>query len=322
MDISAFENFLRGRKLPEERIGSLTRAAQQFEDFLSASGSTGIQAVHTFSEQLIAEGKNDYDTYLAVVQYGRFTGSPEVVVAAIELLDGAEVLDNLHKKLAGAVGEKVRDEIFFEVELPPFGTLPEKKPPLMAKIIDRMEQALSPETCHSILKDSLRNLPDSYYVDARQKYQDSESLPDFLAQKGDEFIAFLRQLMKNGELYFTQPVTEEVIEYVEDHPEIRQGVLLGSQIIEAKIPYQTIDYLHETDPQMKAYYYCHCPWVRESIKSGEASVSPTFCTCSGGYHKRYWEATLGQPLEAEVLETVLDGGEWCKFAITLPDGLI
>jgi len=72
---------------------------------------------------------------------------------------------------------------------------------------------------------------------------------------------------------------------------------------------------------MKRYYYCHCPWVRESLKGNDIAISPTFCHCSAGFHKKVWDVIFDQPLEAEVVETVLRGDAWCKIAIHLPEAL-
>jgi DNA-binding HxlR family transcriptional regulator len=52
---------------------------------------------------------------------------------------------------------------------------------------------------------------------------------------------------------------------------------------------------------------------------GDVSVSPTFCQCSAGFHKKSWEVIFEQPLQAEVVETVLKGDPWCKIAIHLPE---
>ena len=128
-------------------------------------------------------------------------------------------------------------------------------------------------------------------------------------------------MKEDGTLYFNQRITDEVIAYVEAHPEIRQGLREGNILYEAKIPYMTIEYLVETDEEKKRYHYCHCPWTKESLIDGEIDVSPTFCNCSAGFHKRYWEAVLDTSLQAEVVESVLDGDMWCKFAIRLPDDL-
>jgi hypothetical protein len=139
--------------------------------------------------------------------------------------------------------------------------------------------------------------------------------------KGDDFIDQLEKIKQEDGFYFNQKITDEVIQYVESNPEIRQGVREGNILYETKIPYMTIEYLAETDEDMRRYYYCHCPWVRESLRMDDVEVSPTFCNCSAGFHKKYYEVVLDQPLKAEVLETVLAGDLWCRFAIHLPEGL-
>jgi hypothetical protein len=47
----------------------------------------------------------------------------------------------------------------------------------------------------------------------------------------------------------------------------------------------TKQYLTETDPMLKRYYYCHCPWAREAVKNSE-KVAPIFFNCSSGFHKK------------------------------------
>jgi hypothetical protein len=50
----------------------------------------------------------------------------------------------------------------------------------------------------------------------------------------------------------------------------------------------------------------------------EGPVSAQFCRCSAGFHKKPWEVIFDQKLEAEVLESVLQGDMRCRFAIHLP----
>ena len=138
-----------------------------------------------------------------------------------------------------------------------------------------------------------------------------------LVQKKAGFVAQLEKVMAEGRLFFSQPVTPAVIEYVRQDPEIGGGVRQGNVIYESKIPYMTRDFLAENDPTRKRYLYCHCPWAREAILTGEP-VNEHFCNCSAGFHKRNWEVIFEQPLKAEVLESVLRGDERCRFAIHLP----
>ena len=178
---------------------------------------------------------------------------------------------------------------------------------------------IAPEVYRPLLANCLRTLGEADPAE-RNKFLACKNLDEFLQKKGDEFIAYLGQLKRENCLYFTQEITDEVTAYVESHPEIRQGVRAGNVIYEAKIPYNTVAYLAATDERMKRYHYCHCPWVKESLRANDVRISPTFCLCSAGFHKKYWEGVFGQSLKADVVETVLQGDPWCKFAIHLPEG--
>ena len=113
-----------------------------------------------------------------------------------------------------------------------------------------------------------------------------------------------------------------MVEFVRSEPLIARGVREGDILYEVKIPHMTIEFLAENDPQMKRYYYCHCPWIKEALKDGDADIPSVFCTCSAGFHKKRWESILGQPLQAEILESVLNGDDRCMIAIHLPDGIV
>jgi predicted hydrocarbon binding protein len=43
----------------------------------------------------------------------------------------------------------------------------------------------------------------------------------------------------------------------------------------------------------------------------------TYCRCSEGFIKSYWEEILGRPVKVEILESVISGGRECRFAVRL-----
>jgi hypothetical protein len=237
----------------------------------------------------------------------------------LELIDGAEALEGLYEKLGEAVGEQKRDEVFADIEIPPLGAPNSEKPAITQVVMERLEQLVDPETCRQVLSSGLRYLEDAWFVEERTKYAESGGIDGYLERRGQDLIAQLGKIRDEGGLYFTQPVTDEVIDFVRRHPEIGQGVRVGNVLYETKIPYMTREYLAATDEHLKRYYYCHCPWVRESLKTGDATISPTFCLCSASFHKKSWEVIFEQPLQAEIVETVLKGDPWCKIAIHLPE---
>jgi hypothetical protein len=97
------------------------------------------------------------------------------------------------------------------------------------------------------------------------------------------------------------------------------GVREGHTIIATKIPKSgyLLEYLREEDPAGKRALYCHCPRVREALKSS-VTISSTYCYCGAGFYKGIWEEILQQQVEVELLETVLQGDEVCRFAVRLP----
>jgi predicted hydrocarbon binding protein len=97
------------------------------------------------------------------------------------------------------------------------------------------------------------------------------------------------------------------------------GTRHGNTIMATKIPKSgyLLEYLQETDPEKKRQMYCHCPRIRDVLKTS-VPVSPTYCYCGAGFYKGIWEEILQRPVEVEVLETVLKGDEVCKIALHLP----
>jgi hypothetical protein len=45
------------------------------------------------------------------------------------------------------------------------------------------------------------------------------------------------------------------------------------------------------------------------------TISRSYCNCSKGFVKKYWEGALGKPVDVEVLQTAVSGAKECKFAI-------
>ena len=325
MDKDGFRRHLQDRDIAPEEIEQHLSIVERFESFLQDTGRQRppnrptAADLRAFSAQLVKQGLNVYHNYLALARLGRFTHNNELFVAAVEFLDGSEVMENLYRKLGQEVGEPTRDAIFRDIALPPLGVPPTQKYQVTAAVMDRLEELVDAPTCREILSGCLRNLRDEGYLAQRDAYLACGSLEAYLARKRQEFIAQLEQMRDDGSLYFTQPITDEVIDFVRDHPEINPGLLEGNVLYETKIPYMTQAYLAETDERMKRYHYCHCPWARESLRHGDVSVSATFCHCSAGFQKKPWEVIFGQPLRAELVESVLQGDPWCTFAIHLPE---
>jgi len=327
MDATGYRRFLEERNINTDTIDSAIAIMKSFEAMLQASNPAKTADMSTredaeaFSQQLISEKRNTVETYLALLKYGVFIRNRALYVTVLELLDGAEAFGNLHAKLADAFGEAERDAFFEGVSLPPLGTPNEKKPALVQQVLDRLE-IHDPKVCKRILGSGLRNLRDEWFQDAVTEYKACSGVDEYLAKRSERFIAELEKHKQEGEWWFVQEITDDVIEHVRQHPMMSGGVREGTIVYEVKIPYMAKEWLEETDPRMKRYYACHCPWVREALRSGDVAISPVFCNCSAAFHKKSWEIIFGQSLRAEVVESILNGDDQCKLAIHLPRDII
>lgn len=324
MNRQGFEQALRARRLTEEQINQHIGIVERFDAFLKAAqpplqlDQATADAARAFAAVLIEEGLGTEDNLLALARYALFAKNNAVLVVFLGLVDGSEVMARMHHKVGQVVGEQKRDQVFENVALPPLGTPNLQKARITRLVMERLECLVDAETREQIFVDSFRDLPDSHYQEDRERYLACGDLDEFLEMKRQQSIAHLEQIRDEGRLFFDQEITDEVLAFVRENPEIAEGVRRGNILYVTKIPYRTKEYLAEADEDKKRYYYCHCPWARESLREGEARVSAAFCQCSAGYHKKPWEVILGQPIKAEVLESVLKGDLRCRFALHLP----
>lgn len=327
MILEEFKVYLKEKKLEDQKIKANLKTIIEFNDFLSKQGGSAELAMyddlHNFSAHLIETKRNHFDNYINLLRFAYFIKSNDLIIATMELIDGSEVMENFSKRLTDEFGKETRDNIFAELEIPPLGLHPQKRPEITKKLIKRFLSIIDKEKCKNFLANGLRDKYTESYKKDRQKFLEAENIDEFLKIKHASFIETLTKHFEETSLFFTQEIDEEVLEYVKNQQGLTEaGVRVGEKVIITKIPYMTKQFINETDRRKKRYYYCHCPWVREALRKEDQPVSPIFCNCSGGYYKNYWEAVLGQPVKVELLESVLKGDDTCKFELRLPQEII
>ncbi len=320
MDREGFKELLERRKLSDEMIEASILIAERFDKYLVAANETSGETIAwQFSQMLIEEGQNTYENLLALLRYGLFIKNNDIYVAFLELLDGAEAQPNLYKKVGELFGETVRDEVFGGIGISPLGVSPPQKPFDMFPVIDRLVSKVGYAAVEQLLSACLRDLPDEYFIGEREKYHKAKDIDTYLRDKHKSFVEELQKCMQEGKLFYSQEITDEVLKYVEAHPEFECGERKGNIIYITKIPYNTKNFLAETNPTMKRFYACHCPWARQAIKNSNIQLNPVFCNCSGGFSKKPWEVIYGQTLQVDLLESALKGDYRCRFAVHLPE---
>jgi hypothetical protein len=324
MDEKGFRDYCAKRKFREETVKLHIKLVREFEEFLKKKGKKDLKDassndVKGYVADLMESQRITLDNFRALTRYSDFSGKKETVSVLYGYLEGFGVPEELLKRLKDTVGESKSKGIFEGVNIPPLGTLPEDKPKTTKKIMERLEAQLDNKSLKELMSSGLEVFPDEWYLPQKTMFHESDSLDDFLRKRHKEFVETLEKHSKEKTMFFAQEIDDEVVEYVRKNQEIQGGVRKGDIIYETKIPYQTKKYLHEKSAKTKKYYACHCSWVREAIKSGIPKISSNFCYCSAGYHKRPFEIIFGQPVKADVIETVLKGDSVCRFAIHIPE---
>ncbi len=146
----------------------------------------------------------------------------------------------------------------------------------------------------------------------RKTYEETEDIAVVHRMLQQQFESLLRDALQ---------LEEDIVQDVVGRGWGSAGVLEGNRVVATKIPKSghLLDYLREKDRAKRRQLYCHCPRVKENLKSS-VTISPIYCYCGAGFYKGIWEETLQEPVEVELLETVLQGDEVCRFAVHLPVG--
>ncbi|MHA2305259.1 MAG: hypothetical protein ACXACU_07675 [Candidatus Hodarchaeales archaeon] len=325
MNFDQFKEYLFSKDLPEDKIKSAIDLLEEFDEFVTKRQNSIENAsyddLHDFSAFLIENNKNSYDNFIYLLRFGYFMKSDPLIIATMELVDGGEIMVNFSNRMKDEFGEGLRNEVFNQIEFP-LGLHPKKKADVTKEVMERFLQRIDRTKCATFLAEGLRDKYTESYKKPREEFLKMNDIDKFLEYKHKNLIETLETHMKDGTLWFTQEIDEEVLDYVRKNRMTEAGIREGNKVILTKVPYMTKKYLQETDVQKKRYYYCHCPWVREGLKEEDQPVDPAFCNCSGGYYKNYWEAVLGQPVKVDLLESVIQGNQVCKFALHLPAGIV
>ncbi len=323
VDEEGFRQHCIKRNVKEETIQTHISVVKDFETFLAKKhgnkdfSSSTPGDMQSFVTHLLENRKNTIDNFVALLRYANFVNKRELVALLFGFVEGYGALEKLSETLEQTMGRSKRDKIFEGITLPPLGTDPRDKPRIAKRIMERLEATLDERTLKEIMSSGLDVGPKEWYLPMRAKFLESKSIDDYLKKRHKEAVEMLEKHSREKSMFYAQEIDDEVVDYVRDNPEVMGGVREGDVIYETKIPYLTKKYLHEKDEQMKRYYACHCGWVREAIRSGD-EISPNFCYCSAGYHKRPFDIIFDQPVKADVIETVLKGDLVCRFAIHIP----
>ncbi|MCX6654826.1 MAG: hypothetical protein NTY03_06855 [Candidatus Bathyarchaeota archaeon] len=322
MEENEYRKYLRKREMKVEAVEDAVVAVKEFEKWLGSGGKTFMSAsledLKMYIAGLVSGGLNTHDRLLALSRYFWLTKRNDFYSYFAAILGGRGVYNSIGDRLTEVAGEEKRSEVFDGFDEPPLGTAPDAFPACTKELLDRLNAFLTPEDVKKVLAGNHHRIPLEVFAEKVKRWEASKTMEEFLAGEHKRLIAELEDASNSGRLWYEQVITPEVVEYVRGDQTIQNGILVGNVVLKSKIPFNPDKWLKEKDPKMRRYYACHCQLARDAILNDIAEPLSTFCYCSAGYEKLPLEVILGAPLEVEVLESVLAGGERCRFAVKIP----
>ena len=320
-----FQLFLEENEVGTNIIENFLSKLKDYENFLTKENlnldSVNPKKLVEYTEYLVSINKESVLDFLrAILSYANYSKKYEFITETIDIVESYNAMDNLFSRVAEIHGEQMRDKILRDLNIPPLGVHPEKKPNFTKNIMKRLEDNLGNKDTIALLSPCLHGRPPDD-IEGDKKNLAELGIDGFLLKKHKDLIKRLEKHRDEGTLEFAQVVDDEVIEFVRNN-QMLVGVRKENIIYTSKIPYQTKKFLAAKDEKMKKFYLCYCPWIRSALKEEtDNEILKKFCHCSAGWYKLYWDQIFEQSILVEPIKTGLYGDLECTFAIHLPENI-
>ena len=326
MDEKNFQLFLEEKKTIKSTVNKILSKLRTYDAYLLKE-SINLDTVNPkklveYTEYLTSTNKDDVlDFLIAILNYADYSKKYDFVTEAIDIFESYNAMDNLYRRIAEIHGELIRDKIFKDLVIPPLGVHPEKKPDFTKTIMKRMEEILGQESLIALLSPCLHGRPPDD-IEGDRKLILELGIDGFLLKKHEDLVMRLEKHRDEGTLEFAQKVDGEVVSFIKNNQMFGSGIRKNNLIYISKIPYQTKKFLNSKDDKLKKFYLCYCPWIRGAFKEGPSDLSSSFCQCSAGWYKLYWDQIFEQSVEVKPVKSALKGDLECNFTVKIPEMIL
>ena len=237
--------------------------------------------------------------------------------------DDSKIIPTFKQEICDNLGENTWIALIDGIDVPNHETEKNLGCKNMRILIERLEKIADTKTIKSILMRVRHGFGYTPINGISKEFIECDcNIDKLLAKRKENFKEELIRHNTEDTKYWGDAITDEVLDYFLNTEGLLAPVRKGSQLYITRHPFDMNSYFSETDERKKRFHYCHCLFARNSILSEEGTVSKTMCYCSLGLIISSWEETLGVRLNGDVIESVLDGDDICKFVIYLPDDII
>jgi effector-binding domain-containing protein len=129
----------------------------------------------------------------------------------------------------------------------------------------------------------------------------------------------LEDIHRFKEIFQDSQDIDRVLEvYGEDLPWLEKPYREGMILNTSKPPANREAYDKAQTQEELIRAACFCPIVQAALEK----MPRAFCYCGAGWAEQLWSEVVGQSVKVDIVETLVDGGKLCKFAVHLPESTV
>ena len=201
----------------------------------------------------------------------------------------------LEKRLESVIGKEKKYEVMKGKEKISLDSESIDKFLYLKCVMERLEDSINNNQMYDILSGCTHVFPENLIQKMKKVYQDS---------------------LKENNHYKS---IDAVLEFMEkDRAWIEVPVRKGKILYVTKNPRDPKEYMKANSDVEKRRAYCFCPVIRANLDFG---MPVQYCYCGAGWYKQQWEGVFNKPVQINIIESVLQGDERCRFAIHIPNDL-
>ena len=287
------------------------------QTYLIDMDETKTKEIDELVHYLVLTNQNTIENFMILMRYFKALDLHDHFIHLTKYTGSYGVVTSILNKLAKVCDQNVTKIILDQTEIPVLGTSFEEITSFTEKFMELLENELDEEKLKRVLADNHHQIPKEAFLKEQIYYEHAATLKDYLKDLHKRKVKELESFYEQNRVWYEQQITPEVIDYVKSNQEIMSAVLEGDYLYITKIPYDTMRYLQAVDPYDQAYYLCHCPFARESMKLKNVQISKNWCYCSGGFTKYQFDVLFNRELKIELLFSALNLDGSCRFKIDL-----
>lgn len=301
----------------EKAISVVIGLEEYLQTYNKSLENADIDDIQKYITILIEQQNNTIENFMAIARYYYLLKKHDVYIYFTKILGGLGVIDNIKKRANKLAGKEIMGTIFKDLQEPPLGTPFEEIPHFTQELMKRIQDNVEPNIYMEILAGNNHGIPEKAMEKEKELYNKSENLEDYLKERHMRKVQELQSYCDNNTVWFEQHITQQVVDFVKSNQEILSAVKKDDKLYVTKIPYDTVSFIEASDPKMKCYHACHCPFAREAILNENIDIPSDWCYCSAGFAKFPFEIILEKELSVKVLSSALKGDDICRFEISL-----